>query len=49
MENGLQIALKIFNEIERILLLEFIDSDEKLLIIGKGRKVTMIRKKTKMN
>ncbi|GBB90311.1 hypothetical protein RclHR1_17200003 [Rhizophagus clarus] len=35
MENGLQIALKIFNEIERILFLEFIDSDEKLLIIGK--------------
>jgi hypothetical protein len=36
MENGLQVALKKFNKIEKILSLEFIDSDEKLLIIGKG-------------
>ncbi len=42
MENGLNIAMKSFNKkdekdtiIEKIYLLEFIDSDEKLLIIGK--------------
>ncbi|RIA86306.1 hypothetical protein C1645_340202 [Glomus cerebriforme] len=34
MENGLQIASKKFDEIEKIYVLEFIDSDEKLLIIG---------------
>ncbi|RGB23906.1 hypothetical protein C1646_805619 [Rhizophagus diaphanus] len=34
MENGLQIASKKFDEIEKIFLLEFIDNDEKLLIIG---------------
>ncbi|PKY39920.1 hypothetical protein RhiirA4_529458 [Rhizophagus irregularis] len=33
-ENGLQIASKKFKEIEKIHLLEFIESDEKLLIIG---------------
>ncbi|POG61974.1 hypothetical protein GLOIN_2v1846762 [Rhizophagus irregularis DAOM 181602=DAOM 197198] len=37
-ENGLQIASKKFNEIERIHLLEFIDSDEKLFIIGEDSK-----------
>ncbi|PKY56044.1 hypothetical protein RhiirA4_448599 [Rhizophagus irregularis] len=37
-ENGLQIASKKFNEIERIHLLEFIDSDEKLFIIGEDPK-----------
>ncbi|GES84515.1 hypothetical protein GLOIN_2v1846762 [Rhizophagus clarus] len=34
MENGLQIASKKFDEIERIHFLEFIDNDEKLFIIG---------------
>ncbi|PKY16216.1 hypothetical protein RhiirB3_428551 [Rhizophagus irregularis] len=38
MENGLQIASKKFNEIERIYLLEFIDGDDGLLIIGEGLK-----------
>uniref|UniRef100_U9SUV0 Ion transport domain-containing protein n=1 Tax=Rhizophagus irregularis (strain DAOM 181602 / DAOM 197198 / MUCL 43194) TaxID=747089 RepID=U9SUV0_RHIID len=38
MENGLQIASKKFNEIERIYLLEFIDGDDRLLIIGEGLK-----------
>ncbi|PKC01166.1 hypothetical protein RhiirA5_427142 [Rhizophagus irregularis] len=33
MENGLQVASKKFDEIKKIHLLEFIDSDEKLLII----------------
>ncbi|CAB5370384.1 unnamed protein product [Rhizophagus irregularis] len=37
-ENGLQIASKKFEEIERIYLLEFIESDEKLLIIGDLKK-----------
>src|SRR6266496_2962845 len=37
MENGLQVIIKIFNEIEEIHLLEFFNSDEKLLIIGKDR------------
>jgi hypothetical protein len=44
-ENGLQIALKKFDEIERIFLIEFFDSDEKLLIIGKrqeGKIVSII-------
>ncbi|RGB40167.1 hypothetical protein C1646_753647 [Rhizophagus diaphanus] len=36
-KNGLQITSKNFKEIERINLLEFFDSDEKLFIIGKGR------------
>ncbi|CAB4474212.1 unnamed protein product [Rhizophagus irregularis] len=36
-ENGLQIASKKFEELERIYLLEFIDSDKKLLIIGEGQ------------
>ncbi|PKY26532.1 hypothetical protein RhiirB3_513703 [Rhizophagus irregularis] len=36
-ENGLEIASKKFEELERIYLLEFIDSDKKLLIIGKGQ------------
>jgi hypothetical protein len=35
-ESGLQIASKTFKELERIYSLEFIDSDEKLLLIGKG-------------
>ena len=34
MENGLEFMTKKFNEIEKIYLLEFIDSDEKLLVIG---------------
>ena len=34
MENGLQIASKEFDDIEEIYSLEFIDSDEKLLVIG---------------
>src|SRR5688572_6612754 len=38
MENGLQVASKKFNEIERIHLLEFIDSDETLLVIGESPK-----------
>ncbi|PKC00604.1 hypothetical protein RhiirA5_458558 [Rhizophagus irregularis] len=37
-KNGLEVALKSFKEIERIYLLEFIENDEKLLIIGKGPK-----------
>ncbi|UZO23198.1 uncharacterized protein OCT59_015542 [Rhizophagus irregularis] len=37
MENGLQVASRNFNEIEIIYSLEFIDNDEKLLIIGKGQ------------
>ena len=36
MENGLEVASKKFEQIEIIYSLEFIDSDEKLLIIGKG-------------
>ncbi|GBC49398.2 hypothetical protein GLOIN_2v1787114 [Rhizophagus irregularis DAOM 181602=DAOM 197198] len=43
-ENGLQIASKKFEELERIYLLEFIDSDEKLLIIGVGRKDKGLKK-----
>ncbi|PKY41679.1 hypothetical protein RhiirA4_441462 [Rhizophagus irregularis] len=35
-ENGLQIASKKFDEIEQIYSLEFIENDEKLLIIGKS-------------
>ncbi|RGB30630.1 hypothetical protein C1646_765101 [Rhizophagus diaphanus] len=38
-ENGLEIASKKFEELEKIYLLEFIDSDKKLLIIGEGLKV----------
>ncbi|PKY38934.1 hypothetical protein RhiirA4_439703 [Rhizophagus irregularis] len=38
MENGLQIISKKFDEIEKIHLLEFIDSDEKILIIGEEKK-----------
>ncbi|RIA86146.1 hypothetical protein C1645_829712 [Glomus cerebriforme] len=34
MENGLEVASKKFDEIEKIYSLEFIDNDEKLLIIG---------------
>ncbi|UZO23321.1 uncharacterized protein OCT59_015664 [Rhizophagus irregularis] len=36
-ENGLEIASKKFEELEKIYLLEFIDSDENLLIIGEGQ------------
>ncbi len=36
LENGLQVTSKNFEEIEKIYSLEFIDSDEKLLIIGEG-------------
>ncbi|UZO23169.1 uncharacterized protein OCT59_015513 [Rhizophagus irregularis] len=42
MENGLQIASKRFDEIKKIHLLEFIDSDEKLLILGECPKGVMI-------
>src|SRR6266536_1601737 len=38
MENGLKIATKTFSEIEKIYLLEFINSDEKLLIVGRDKK-----------
>ncbi|POG75664.1 hypothetical protein GLOIN_2v1769895 [Rhizophagus irregularis DAOM 181602=DAOM 197198] len=34
-ENGLQIASKEFDELEKIVLLEFFNSDEKIFIIGK--------------
>ncbi|GBC09477.1 hypothetical protein RclHR1_00890013 [Rhizophagus clarus] len=37
MENGLQVASRNFDEIEKIHSLEFVDSDEKLLIIGRGQ------------
>ena len=37
MENGLKIASKTFHQLKNIYLLEFIDNDEKLLIIGKGK------------
>ncbi|GBB86552.1 hypothetical protein RclHR1_12990001 [Rhizophagus clarus] len=37
LENGLQVASRYFDEIETIYSLEFINSDEKLLIIGKGQ------------
>jgi len=36
LENGLQVASKKFDDIEKIYLVEFFDNDEKLLIIGKG-------------
>src|SRR6266498_2881074 len=42
MENGLQIASKKFDEIRKIYLLEFIDSDEKLIIIGKDHKEEIV-------
>ncbi|RGB41636.1 hypothetical protein C1646_751929 [Rhizophagus diaphanus] len=38
MENGLQITSKEFDGIEKIHLLEFIDSDDKILIIGEEKK-----------
>ncbi|PKK72928.1 hypothetical protein RhiirC2_776630 [Rhizophagus irregularis] len=38
MENGLRITTKKFDKIKQIYLLEFIDSDEKLFIIGKSLK-----------
>ncbi|CAB4492844.1 unnamed protein product [Rhizophagus irregularis] len=47
MENGLQVASKKFDEIEKIHLLEFIDSDEKLLIIGEDFKEDKDSKKDK--
>src|ERR1051325_2373856 len=34
MENGLEVMSKKFDEVERIYSLEFIDSDEKLLLIA---------------
>src|ERR1051325_11300606 len=37
MENGLQVASKKFDEIEEINSLEFIDNDEKLLVVGKSK------------
>src|SRR5436305_1949250 len=39
MENGLQVTSKKFKELEEIYSLEFINGDEKLLIIGKGSEV----------
>ena len=36
MENGLEVASKKFEQIETIHSLEFIDSDEKLFVIGNG-------------
>ncbi|PKY55879.1 hypothetical protein RhiirA4_448539 [Rhizophagus irregularis] len=47
MENGLQVASKKFDEIEKIHLLEFIDGDEKLLIIGEDFKEDKDSKKDK--
>ncbi|PKK73779.1 hypothetical protein RhiirC2_709382 [Rhizophagus irregularis] len=41
-ENGLQIASKEFYELEKIVLLEFFDSDEKIFIIGKCQDKAMI-------
>ncbi|PKY51632.1 hypothetical protein RhiirA4_546667 [Rhizophagus irregularis] len=38
MENGLEVVSKKFDELEKIHSLEFIDSDEKLLIIGEKKK-----------
>jgi hypothetical protein len=38
MENGLQVVSKKFDEIEKIHLLEFIDGDKNLLIIGEKEK-----------
>src|SRR5689334_10725145 len=38
MENGLEVVSKKFDEFEKIYSLEFIDSDEKLLIIGEKKK-----------
>ena len=37
MENGLQVVSKKFDEIEEIYSLEFIDSDEKLLVVGRRK------------
>ncbi|GBC09935.1 hypothetical protein RclHR1_09210004 [Rhizophagus clarus] len=37
MENGLEVVSKKFDEIEKIYSIEFIDSDEKLLIIGEKK------------
>jgi len=44
MENGLEVASKKFAQVEKIYSLEFIDSDEKLLIIGKdsGEKLKFV-------
>ncbi|RGB26520.1 hypothetical protein C1646_720950 [Rhizophagus diaphanus] len=38
MENGLEVVSKKFDEFEKIYSLEFIDSDEKLLVIGEKKK-----------
>jgi len=38
LENGLQVASKTFDDIEEIYSLEFIDSDEKLFLVGKRGK-----------
>ena len=40
MKNGLEIVKKSFKELRKIYSLEFIDSDEKLLIIGKDQEKT---------
>ena len=37
MENGLEIGSKKFRQLDKIYSLEFIDNDEKLLIIGAGK------------
>src|ERR1051325_7175113 len=37
MENGLEVTSKKFDEMEKIYSLEFIESDEKLLIMGKSK------------
>jgi hypothetical protein len=37
MENGLEVASKKFDEMEEIYSLELIDSDEKLLVVGKSK------------
>ncbi|GET57451.1 hypothetical protein GLOIN_2v1769888 [Rhizophagus irregularis DAOM 181602=DAOM 197198] len=48
-KNGLEVAFKSFKEIERIYLLEFIENDEKLLIIGKEQKLKEINENKEMN
>jgi len=41
MENGLEISSKKFKEVDKICLLEFIEDDEKLLLIGSDDKVKL--------
>ena len=43
MENGLEIVPKKFDQLEKIYSLEFIDKDEKLLIIGENPKEKLLK------